>query len=153
MFNKWKFQAQTRGEHVVYRNCFWLSEQFLYTTCSPNVLQKEKLLTKIYLYYTYILLSFLQLFRHFLHLLRPWRLNPMKNLRSRRKSLTLKDNEDILESVQYSNFRGGIFYLQGKNSKLKICEILLQMIIIKVQLFWKGHKNVKKCEKIFDATE
>ena len=25
------------GEHVVYRNCFWHSEQFLYTTCSPQV--------------------------------------------------------------------------------------------------------------------
>ena len=49
-FNKWKFQAQTWGEHVVYRNCFWQSEQFLYTTCSPHVLQKEELLTKIYLY-------------------------------------------------------------------------------------------------------
>ena len=49
-FNTWKFQAQTWGEHVVYRNCFWHSEQFLYTTCSPHVLQKEELLTKIYLY-------------------------------------------------------------------------------------------------------
>ena len=48
--NTWKFQAQTCGEHVVYRNCFWLSEQFLYATCSPHVLQKEELLTKIYLY-------------------------------------------------------------------------------------------------------
>ena len=28
-FNTWKFQAQTWGEHVVYRNCFWHSEQFL----------------------------------------------------------------------------------------------------------------------------
>ena len=49
-FNTWKFQAQTWGEHVVYRNCFWHSEQFLYTTYSPHVLQKEELLTKIYLY-------------------------------------------------------------------------------------------------------
>ena len=49
-FNTWKFQAQTRGEHVVYRNCFWHLEQFLYTTWSPHVLQKEELLTKIYLY-------------------------------------------------------------------------------------------------------
>ena len=49
-FNTWKFQAQTCGEHVVYRNCFWHSEQFLYTTCSLHVLQKEELLTKIYLY-------------------------------------------------------------------------------------------------------
>ena len=49
-FNTWKFQAQTWGEHVVYRNCFWPSEQFLYTTCSSHVLQKEELLTKIYLY-------------------------------------------------------------------------------------------------------
>ena len=37
-----KFQAQTWGEHVVYRNCFWHSEQFLYTTYSPHVLQKKK---------------------------------------------------------------------------------------------------------------
>ena len=49
-FNTWKLQAQTWGEHVVYRNCFWHSEQFLYTICSPHVLQKEELLTKIYLY-------------------------------------------------------------------------------------------------------
>ena len=28
----------------------WHSEQFLYTTCSPYVVQKEELLTKIYLY-------------------------------------------------------------------------------------------------------
>ena len=34
-FNTWKLQAQTWGEHVVYRNCFWHSEQFLYTKCSP----------------------------------------------------------------------------------------------------------------------
>ena len=40
-FNTWKFQAQTWGEHVVYRNCFWHS---------PHVLPKEELLTKIYLY-------------------------------------------------------------------------------------------------------
>ena len=33
-FNTWKVQAQAWGEHVVYRNCFWHSEQFLYTTCS-----------------------------------------------------------------------------------------------------------------------
>ena len=49
-FNRWKFQAQTWGEHVVYRNCFWHSEQFLYTICSPHVVQKEELLTKNYLY-------------------------------------------------------------------------------------------------------
>ena len=49
-FDTWKFQAQTWGEHVVYRNCFWHSEQFLYTKCSPHVLKKEELLTKIYLY-------------------------------------------------------------------------------------------------------
>ena len=34
--NSWKCQAQTWGEHVVYRHCFWHSEQFLYTTCSPH---------------------------------------------------------------------------------------------------------------------
>ena len=39
-FNTWKFQAQTWGENVVYRNCFWHTEQFLYTTCSPHVLQR-----------------------------------------------------------------------------------------------------------------
>ena len=49
-FNTWKFQAQTWGEHVVYRNCFWHSEHFLYTTGSPHVLQKEELLTNIYLH-------------------------------------------------------------------------------------------------------
>ena len=38
-----------RGEQIVYRNCFWHSEQFLHTTCSAHVLQKEELLTKIYL--------------------------------------------------------------------------------------------------------
>ena len=45
------FQAQTWGELVVYRNFFGHSEKFLYTTCSPHVLQKEELLTKIYLNY------------------------------------------------------------------------------------------------------
>ena len=30
----------------MYKNCFWHSEQFLHTTCSPHVLQKEELLTK-----------------------------------------------------------------------------------------------------------
>ena len=49
-FNTWNFQAQAWGEHVVYRICFWHSEQFLYPTCSPHVLQKEELLTKIYLH-------------------------------------------------------------------------------------------------------
>ena len=50
-FNTWKFKAQTWGEHVEYRNCFWHLEQFLNTTYSPHVLQKEELLKKIYLYY------------------------------------------------------------------------------------------------------
>ena len=54
-FNTWKFQAQTWGEHVVYRNCFWYSEQFLYRTCSPHALQREELLTKVYLYLVYLL--------------------------------------------------------------------------------------------------
>ena len=45
-FNTWKFQAQTWGEHIVYRNCFRHSEQFLYTTYPSHVLQKEELLTK-----------------------------------------------------------------------------------------------------------
>ena len=56
-FNTWKFRAQTWREHVGYRNCFWHSEQFLYTTCSPHVLQKEELLTKISLYRTLVLVS------------------------------------------------------------------------------------------------
>ena len=36
-------KIRTRREHVLYRNCLWHSEQFLYTTCSPHVLQKEEL--------------------------------------------------------------------------------------------------------------
>ena len=43
--------AQNWGEHVVYRNCFWHSEHFLYKTCSPHFLHKEEILTKIYLYH------------------------------------------------------------------------------------------------------
>ena len=39
-FKTWKLQAQTWGEHAVYRNCFWNSEQFMYTICSPYVLKK-----------------------------------------------------------------------------------------------------------------
>ena len=42
-------KLRTWGEHVVYRNCFWYSEQFLYTTCSTHVQQKEEFLTRIYL--------------------------------------------------------------------------------------------------------
>ena len=41
-FNTWKFQAQTWGEHVVYRNCVWHSEQFLYTTCSAKRIASDK---------------------------------------------------------------------------------------------------------------
>ena len=55
-FNTWKFKAQTWREHVMYRNCFWHSAQFLYT-CSPHVLQKEELLTKIYLYCTHAIIN------------------------------------------------------------------------------------------------
>ena len=44
-----KIPTQTWGEHV-HRNSYWHSEQFLYTTCSPHVLQKEELVSKIYLY-------------------------------------------------------------------------------------------------------
>ena len=36
-FNTWKFQAQTWGGHIVYRN----SEQFMYTTCSEHVLSLQ----------------------------------------------------------------------------------------------------------------
>ena len=35
-FNTWKFQAQTWGEHVVYRNCFWHSEQVLSMFCKKK---------------------------------------------------------------------------------------------------------------------
>ena len=54
----------------------------------------------------------------------------MKNLRSRRKSLTLKDNEDMLESVQYLNFRRGIFLFSRKKFRSQksaeyICKGLL----------------------------
>ena len=41
-FNTWKFQAQTGREHVVYRNYFWQSGQFLYTTCSPPCSAKRR---------------------------------------------------------------------------------------------------------------
>ena len=41
-FNTWKFQAQTGWEHVVYRYCFWHSENFLYTTCSLHVLEIKR---------------------------------------------------------------------------------------------------------------
>ena len=45
-----RFPSSNLDRKCVYRNCFWHSEQFLYTKCSPQVLQKEELLTKIYLY-------------------------------------------------------------------------------------------------------
>ena len=41
-FNTWKFKAQTWGEYVVYRNCFWHSEQFLYIPCSPPSCAKRR---------------------------------------------------------------------------------------------------------------
>ena len=47
-FNTWKFQAQTWGDHVVYRNCFWHSEQFLYTNVLPIFCKKKSFLRKIY---------------------------------------------------------------------------------------------------------
>ena len=34
----------------MYKTCSECQKHFLYTTCSPHVLQKEELLTKIYLY-------------------------------------------------------------------------------------------------------
>ena len=40
-FKTWKFQAQTWGEHVVYRNYFWHSEQFMYKTYSEHVLSLQ----------------------------------------------------------------------------------------------------------------
>ena len=61
-----KIPSSSLGLHVVYRNCFWHSEQFLYTTCSPHVLQKEELLTKIYLYCIYHLSIYLLKWTEFL---------------------------------------------------------------------------------------
>ena len=42
------------------------SEQFLYTTCSPHVLQKEELLTKIYLLkvLTYFIFQYIFIFQY-----------------------------------------------------------------------------------------
>ena len=56
-FNTWKFQVQTWGEHVVYKNCSEWWKQFLYTTCCPHFLQKEELLTMIYLYQSRFVVS------------------------------------------------------------------------------------------------
>ena len=37
-FNAWKFQAQTWGEHVVYRNCFWhFKKVFVHNMFSPCI--------------------------------------------------------------------------------------------------------------------
>ena len=40
-FNTWKFQAQTWGEHIVYRNCFWHSRQFLTQHVLPMFCKKK----------------------------------------------------------------------------------------------------------------
>ena len=40
-FNTWKFQDQTWGEHVVYRNCFWLSENFRTQHVLPMFCKKK----------------------------------------------------------------------------------------------------------------
>ena len=45
-----KILSSNLGRTCCVQNCFWHSEQFLYSTCSPYVLKKEELLTKIYLY-------------------------------------------------------------------------------------------------------
>ena len=37
-----KIPSSNLGEHVVYRNCFWHSEQFLYTTCSAKRRASDK---------------------------------------------------------------------------------------------------------------
>ena len=42
------------GRTCCVHKLFLRSEQFLYTTCSPHVLQKEELLTKIYLYAIFV---------------------------------------------------------------------------------------------------
>ena len=39
--NTWKFQAQTWGEHGVYRNCFWHSEQFFTQHVLPMFCKKK----------------------------------------------------------------------------------------------------------------
>ena len=45
-----KFPSSNLG--TTHKNCFWHSEQFLYTTCSTHVLQKEELLKNIYLHHS-----------------------------------------------------------------------------------------------------
>ena len=45
-FNTRKFRSQTWGEHIVCRNCFWHSEQFLYTTYSPPCSAKRRVSDK-----------------------------------------------------------------------------------------------------------
>ena len=54
--NTWKFQAQTWGELVVNRNCFWHSEQFLNTTCSSHVLQKKSFWQRFTCSYSYVVI-------------------------------------------------------------------------------------------------
>ena len=49
-FNTWKFQAQTWGEHVVYKNCSECQKQFCIQHVLPMFCKKEELLKKIYLY-------------------------------------------------------------------------------------------------------
>ena len=50
-FNTWKLQAQTWGEHFFVQKLFLTFRTiFVHNICSPHVLQKEELLTKIYLY-------------------------------------------------------------------------------------------------------
>ena len=40
-FNTWKFQTQTEGGHVVYRNCFWHSEIFCTQHVCPMFCKKK----------------------------------------------------------------------------------------------------------------
>ena len=41
-FNIWNSKLRTWREHVVYRNCFWHSEPFFYTTCSAKRRASDK---------------------------------------------------------------------------------------------------------------
>ena len=49
-FSTWKFQAQNMSRTCCIQKLFLTFRTIFYTTCSPYVLQKEELLTKIYLY-------------------------------------------------------------------------------------------------------
>ena len=58
-----KIPSSNLGRTCCIQKFIWHSEQFLYTTCSPHALQKEELLTKIYLYLAYWLFFLFSYFR------------------------------------------------------------------------------------------